>query len=120
MSSIPAQSQPQFTCFADFWRHYVSQHLHPFNQLLHVAGTMGGLACIGLAVYRSWMWLLLVLPVGYGAAWLGHFLVERNRPLTLTYPLWSLRADYRLVGLILIGRRISDELEKNSDNIQTP
>lgn len=66
------------------------------------------------------MWLLLVLPVGYGAAWFGHFLVERNRPLTLKYPLWSLRADYRLVGLILIGRRISDELKQNPDQIRTP
>lgn len=120
MSSTVESSPQQFSCFTDFWRHYVSQHLHPVNQLLHIAGTIGGLFCVGLAMYRSWMWLLLVLPVGYGAAWFGHFLVERNRPLTLKYPLWSLRADYRLVGLILIGRRLSDELKQKPDCIQTP
>lgn len=101
--SVP-EGTPEFTNFEDFWRHYVTQHQHPGNQLLHVAGTLGAVACLGLSVYRSWLWLGALLPVGYGLAWVGHFLIERNRPLTLTYPGWSLRADYRLV-IRLVSRR---------------
>ena len=99
--------QPQFSCFADFWRTYVSQHQHPVNQVLHVAGTIGGLTCLGLALCFSWVWLAAFLAIGYGAAWLGHFLVERNRPLSFTHPWWSLRADYRMVARLLTGRRLT-------------
>ncbi|MFO1042247.1 MAG: DUF962 domain-containing protein [Planctomycetaceae bacterium] len=112
MSRMDSSSQLQFSKFSEFWSHYLTQHSHPANQLLHVVGTIGGLVCVGLTAYRSWWWLLLVLPVGYGIAWFGHFFIERNRPLTFKYPLWSLRADYLLVGLILSGRSPSRELHK--------
>lgn len=98
---------PAFTGFEDFWQHYVTQHQHPVNQLMHVVGTLGGLICLGLGIYASWMWLLILPSVGYGLAWVGHFAVERNRPLTFTYPLWSLRADYRLVARLLLRRPLS-------------
>jgi hypothetical protein len=88
---------PVFASYKEFWPHYVSQHQHPFNQFLHAAGTIGGLVCLVLGIVLAWPWLMAVLPVGYGLSWLGHFLVEKNRPLTFTYPLWSFRADYELV-----------------------
>lgn len=103
MSHKASSSTPKFTSFAEFWQHYLSQHQHPLNQVLHVVGTLGGLVCLGLAASFSWSWALAVLPVGYGGAWLGHYLVERNRPLTFKYPWWSLRADYKLVGMVLLG-----------------
>lgn len=103
MSNKSSSVTPKFTCFAEFWQHYLSQHQHPLNQVLHVVGTLGGLVCLGLAASFSWMWALAVLPIGYGGAWLGHYLVERNRPLTFKYPWWSLRADYKLVGTVLLG-----------------
>jgi len=105
--SAASEPVPVFTCFEDFWKHYVTQHQHPVNQVMHIAGTFGGLACLGLAIFHSWIWLAALLPVGYGMSWIGHFLIERNRPLTFTYPLWSLRADYRLVGRLLLRRPLT-------------
>lgn len=92
------------TNFDDFWQLYLSHHQIPVNQYLHAIGTVGGIACLVLAASVTWKWALVALPVGYGCAWLGHFLIEGNSPLTFQYPLWSLIADYRLVGYLLTGR----------------
>ena len=59
---------------------------------------------LALAIAEGGWWWLLVPIAGYGFAWVAHFRVERNRPATFTYPLWSLVSDYRMFFLWLSGR----------------
>ena len=97
--------------YEEFWPYYVSQHRHPVNRGLHFVGTTLVLACFGLGVVSSPLWLLGMPLAGYGFAWLGHFAFERNKPATFTYPLWSLRGDFRMYRLLWL-RRMNPELRR--------
>lgn len=90
--------------FAAFWPHYLREHARLLTRRLHAAGTGLGLALL-LAGLILGPWWLVVLGViaGYGLAWLSHLLVERNRPASFAYPLWSLVADVRMAWLMLTG-----------------
>jgi len=96
---------PKIENFAEFWPYYVSEHSRRGTRLLHLAGTITGIACL-LLVILMWHWWLfpLALIPGYAGAWIGHFFVEHNRPATFKYPLWSFFGDYKMVTLMILGK----------------
>ena len=105
-------TEKQYTTFEEFWPYYLSEHSDPTNRLLHVAGTTGALSLVAASVLLRRPGLLALAPLaGYGPAWVGHFKVERNRPATFTYPLWSLLADFKMNALFWRGK-LDDELQR--------
>jgi hypothetical protein len=95
--------------FRDFWPYYLQEHARPGTRILHYAGTSIVVGLVALAPLTGRMWPLAVLPLaGYGFAWAGHGLIERNRPATFRYPLWSLRADFVMWQRFLTGRIAGD------------
>lgn len=96
--------KPRYTSFRAFWPFYLREHSVPLNRYMHFAGTTGVLLLFILAILaRKPLWLLGMPVFGYGWAWVGHFIVEKNRPATFQYPLWSLRGDFKMYGLMWRG-----------------
>ncbi len=92
------------TRYADFWPYYLREHAKPQTRALHYAGTALTFVALAAGIVWSAWWLLAIPLAGYGFAWGAHFGVEKNRPATFTYPLWSLGSDYRMFFLWLTGR----------------
>lgn len=93
-----------FASYEEFWPYYVSQHLNATCRRLHIFGTSLVYLLVIAAVFTT-PWLLLACPVaGYGCAWIGHFGFEKNKPAAFRNPLWSLRADFRMHRLVLLGK----------------
>jgi hypothetical protein len=102
------------TTFDEFWPEYVRAHRHPVNRALHYVGTSAAIGCVAASVLTLRpAWLLAAPVVGYGPAWIGHFFFEKNKPATFEYPLWSLRADLKMLTLAVRGR-MGEELRRHA------
>ncbi|TMO70413.1 DUF962 domain-containing protein [Pseudoalteromonas aurantia] len=84
-----------FHSFNDFYVFYLTQHNHPKCRALHYLGSSCVILSIVVSLFTQSLWYLLLAPVtGYGFAWLGHLLFEKNHPATFKYPLYSFLADW--------------------------
>jgi hypothetical protein len=94
-----------YTSFKEFWPYYLTEHARVHTRALHYLGT-SLVVLLGLAaLWTGRYWLFAAMPVaGYFFAWVAHFAVEKNRPATFTYPLWSLVADFKMWWLWLTFR----------------
>jgi len=72
-------SQPRYNSFTEFWPYYLAEHSKPGTRLLHLVGTTIALGCVA-------------------------FFIEKNKPATFQYPLWSFMGDYKMIFMMLTGR----------------
>ena len=110
----PAMSDKKtYSSFEEFWPDYVRAHSNPTNRKLHFIGSSLGLACAaGGLIFRKKRLLLLAPVVGYGFAWVGHFVYEKNVPASFSNPIHSFRADWKMWKMILDGT-MDAEVEKH-------
>jgi hypothetical protein len=91
--------------YAEFWPFYLREHSKASTRWLHFVGTSLGLAIAVTAVVQGRAALIpAALVASYGLAWIGHFGIEKNRPATFKYPLWSFISDFRMLGLMAVGQ----------------
>jgi len=94
-----------FANFDEFYPYYLGEHADVRCRRLHFAGSCVVLLVLTLAAFTghlAWLWFAPV--AGYGFAWIGHFVYEKNRPATFRHPLYSLMGDWRMFFDILRGR----------------
>ncbi len=97
--------EKEYKTFAEFYPFYLSEHSDANCRRLHFVGSLLVILLLGYVLAAQKWALLLLLPViGYGCAWVGHFVFEKNRPATFTYPLFSFMGDWVMFKDILTGK----------------
>lgn len=98
-------SAERFHSFAEFYPYYLQEHSNDICRRLHYVGSLLVLSVLGYAIsQQQWQVLWLLPVVGYGFAWVGHFVFEKNKPATFKYPLYSLLGDWVMLKDALTGR----------------
>ena len=105
-------TEKKYTSFWSFYPYYLTEHSSASNRLLHFIGTgmIIGFLIVGISS-QSWKLIAAIPFCGYGFAWVGHFFIEKNRPATFTYPLYSLGSDFVMFWHMLTGQ-IKSKMEE--------
>ena len=98
-------TEKKYKSFSDFYPFYLSEHSDKLNRRLHFTGILLALISLVFVILTQKWVLLILLPIfGYGFAFLGHFFIEKNKPATFKYPLYSLMGDLVMFKDILTGK----------------
>jgi hypothetical protein len=95
----------RYRSFATFYPFYLTEHVNRVSRRLHVIGTTLVIAALVCGFLVDWRFFIAAPLVGYGFAWVGHFVFEKNRPATFKHPLYSLAGDFRLWFEVVTGKR---------------
>ncbi|MBS0591485.1 MAG: DUF962 domain-containing protein [Proteobacteria bacterium] len=94
-----------YASFREFYPFYLAEHSNRLCRRMHFIGsTLVLLTLAWLIVGQRWGWWWLLPTFGYGCAWIGHFLFEKNRPATFRHPLYSLAGDWMMYAQMLRGK----------------
>jgi len=94
-----------YASFRAFYPFYLSEHANRNCRRMHFVGSTLVIVVVALALATgnfNWFWLAPL--AGYGFAWIGHFVFEKNRPATFRHPLYSLVGDWVMYADVLRGR----------------
>ncbi len=98
--------------FEEFYPYYLNEHSDSTNRLLHFIGTSIVIGIIAFAIYSGEAKYLWFAPLaGYSFAWVGHFFIEKNKPATFKYPLFSLFSDF-----LMLFHLVTFQLPKKIEN----
>lgn len=98
-------SDARFTSFREFYPFYLQEHSNRTCRRLHFIGTSSVLTLLlAVVITGNWVWLWAFPVIGYGFAWVGHFVYEKNRPATFKYPLYSFMGDFVMYKDIWLRR----------------
>lgn len=92
--------------YEEFYKFYLKEHSKTATKIFHFIGTLLVFFVIGYVISSGKERFLFYLPIfGYGFAWFSHAVIERNKPTTYKYPIWTLISDFRMFFELLIGKQ---------------
>ena len=94
-----------FSSLSEFYPYYLSEHQNGTCRSLHFFGSLLVIGVVSTCLAtQEFQWIWTALLAGYGPAWIGHFVFEKNRPATFKHPFYSFVSDWLMFKDILLRR----------------
>ena len=95
----------KFSSFSEFYPYYLEEHKNKTTKLFHFIGSLFFLFflisfCIDFEIKK----IAYAFLSAYGMAWFSHFFVEKNKPATFYYPIYSFMGDCLMFVEIIAGK----------------
>jgi hypothetical protein len=89
---------------------YLLAHSNEYNRMFHSLAFIAGTFWAAGMLFLGWplTFLLISIPITYGINWLGHFLFEKNQPLSFERPFQAFLAYWKMT--FMTERRYKQEL----------
>jgi hypothetical protein len=72
---------------------------------LHFVGTLLAILFLFFFILSlNFVYFIFAVIFGYGLAWIGHTIFEKNKPVTFKYPLYSLMGDLMMLKDVFNGK----------------
>ena len=103
-------AKPQaFESFADFYPFYLCEHDLAITKLFHFVATFNVSVLLLMlfnakAASTKIRILIFATVQAYGLAWISHFFLEKNKPATFKYPIYSFFGDWMMFKDALMGK----------------
>lgn len=95
----------EFHDFSEFYPAYLAEHSHRVSRQLHFAGSTIALLCLAaLLLTGDLLWLAAAAAAGYGLAWIGHYLYERDQPVSIRHPIYAFVANWVMYWHMMTGQ----------------
>jgi hypothetical protein len=96
----------RFKSFQEFYPFYLQQHENRTSRRFHFIGLLLAVIWLATVLFSSLngYYALFSLLLGYGSGFIGHFVFEKNKPATFSYPLYSFVSDFVMAKDILTGK----------------
>ena len=95
----------RITNYRDFYQFYLTEHKKPLTRIFHFVGILLVFVVIFYVLKSGKERFLWYCPIfGYGLAWFSHAVIEKNKPATFRYPLWSIISYFRLFFELFTGK----------------
>src|SRR5690606_19434573 len=95
----------KYKTFKEFYPFYLSEHSNKTCRLLHFIGTTLVIVLLIIGLVSGNYQIFWFLPLaGYGFAWIGHFVFEKNKPASFKQPFYSFAGDWVMYAQILTGK----------------
>lgn len=87
-----------------FWPTFLAAHLDRRTRICHLAGNAIFFAVLAWAAGTGRYAWMSICFIGYAPSWIGHFIFEKNSPVTLGSPVISGLCDLKMLGLTFAGK----------------
>ncbi|KPA75718.1 hypothetical protein ABB37_08268 [Leptomonas pyrrhocoris] len=105
MVNISAKLDVSASNMKEYYVYYLAKHSKQWTRRVHLVGTVVGAVGVAASVARlDAIGAAVSAAVGTAICWAGDAAVEKTQPTTFKNPLWSVYANFKMVGEMISGK----------------